>query len=300
MTERTRISPRAPRLAVAAAAAALLSACAVSPVPGEDGRYAEPIGSAPVIDNATPYTRELRCLAGRLAEAEPEARPRVAVGAIRDYTGKYSEFGGNKVTQGAGLMAISAVAKLGLPLVERYDIALAEQELRLANNNLIADRGDVRLVRAGSIPGSDVFLVGGITELNYNIRSVAGDAFYSSGGIGARLYVLNVAVDLRLVATRTLKVLEVVSYQKQILGREVRAGVFEFFGDALFDVSVEDRALEPMQLAVRAMIEKAAGEMARRLFGLDPGTCAPSSERGATAPHPEGGAPAPPNSNEGD
>ena len=272
MTDRAGI-PRLLRGATAGALMALAGGCAVAPVAGEDGRYAEPVGTAPVIDNATPYTPVLACLSDSLAGRA--GLPRIAVGAIRDYTGKYSEFGGNKITQGAALMAISALAKLGLPLVERYDIALAKQELKLANNNLIEDGGQVRLVRPGSIPGSDLFLVGGITELNYNIRSVAADAFYSSGGIGGRLYVLNVAVDLRLVETETLRVVEVVSYQKQILGREVRAGIFEFFGNNLFDVSLEDRALEPMQLAVRAMIEKAAGEMARRLFGLDPGACVP-------------------------
>ncbi len=275
MTERAGIR------AAAVLAAGLVSACAVAPVAGEDGRYAEPIGTAPVIDNATPYSAELDCLAAR----RPEAAPRIAVGPIRDYTGKFSDFGGRKITQGAALMAVSALARLGLPLVERLEIETAETELKLANNNLVSDAGAVRLIRPGEIEGSDLYLTGGITELNYNLRSVAGDLFYSSGGIGGRLYVMNVALDLRLVETRTLRVVDVVSYQKQILGREIRAGIFEFFGNALFDVSLEERALEPMQLAVRAMIEKAAGEMARRRFGLDPAACAPPPEGRADARH---------------
>ncbi|MEM8596076.1 MAG: holdfast anchoring protein HfaB [Pseudomonadota bacterium] len=261
---------------------ALVSGCSVSPVADETGRYAVPIGTAPVIDNGTPYTPTLDCIAEAIADAE---RPRVAVGDIQDFTGKYADYGGAKITQGAALMAVSALARLGLPLVERLDISVAEQELKLANNNLISDAGDLRLIQPGSIPGSDYYLVGGITELNYNLRSVAADVFYSSGGIGGRLFIMNIAIDLRLVETATLRVADVVSYQKQILGREIRAGIFEFFGNTLFDVSVEERALEPMQLAVRAMIEKAVGDMARGRFGLDPATCAPSPASEAPSSH---------------
>jgi curli production assembly/transport component CsgG/holdfast attachment protein HfaB len=180
-------------------------------------------------------------------------------------------------------MAISAFDRLNLPLVERLDNAVAETELKLANNNLIGDRGEVRKIGAGSLEGSDIFLVGGITELNYNIGSVAQDVFADSVGYGAQAYVMNIAIDLRIVDTDSMRVLEVVSYQKQILGREVRAGVFEFFDGVLFDLSVSDRALEPMQLAVRAMIEKAVGEMARSLFGLSPEVCTPSAAPEAEA-----------------
>ncbi|MEL6220790.1 MAG: CsgG/HfaB family protein [Pseudomonadota bacterium] len=262
--------------------AALVSGCGISPVADKTGRYAIPIGTAPVIDNGTPYTPTLDCISEEIAGSD---LPRIAVGEIGDYTGKFSDLGGAKITQGAALMAVSALARLGLPLVERLDMAVAERELKLANNNLVSDAGAVRLIRPGSIPGSDYYMIGGVTELNYNLRSVAADVFYSSGGIGGRLFVMNVAVDLRLVETSTLRVAEVVSYQKQILGREVRAGIFEFFGNNLFDVSVEERALEPMQLAVRAMIEKAVGEMARRRFGLDPATCTPSRASEAPSSH---------------
>lgn len=99
---------------------------------------------------------------------------------------------------------------------------------------------------------------------------------------------MNVAVVLRLVDTLSLRVVEVASLQKQIPGREIRAGVFEFFDGALFDISVSDRALEPVQLAVRAMIERAVGDMARSLFGLDPEACAPSPAPEAVASGPTG------------
>jgi curli production assembly/transport component CsgG/holdfast attachment protein HfaB len=266
---------------VACLVAAGLTGCSISTAPDPSGLYATPVGGAPVIDNATPYTRALMCLRDEIAG---QAVPRIAIGEIGDFTGKYDEYSGHKVTQGAALMAVSAFSMLGLPLVERLDMRVAETELRLANNNLVSEDGELRLIAAGSLPGSDLYLVGGITELNYNIGSVAADLFFDQGGISGQFYVINIALDLRLVKTTTLEVVDTVSYQKQILGREVRAGVFEFFDDALFDVSLSERALEPIQLAVRAMIEKAVGEMARRQFGLSADTCAPALREGHDAP----------------
>ena len=186
-------------VAMAVAGAAALAGC-VSPVAGPSGNYASPIGNAPVTTNPTPYSTALVCV-GNYARAHKVAPPRVAVGRILDYTGKADVEGGRKVTQGASLMAISAFAKAGARLVERFDTSVTELELKYANNKLIGDGTDkdFRRIHAGSIPGSDFYLVGGITELNYNIRSVGFDAFVGDidafdpkGNIGAKLYVINV------------------------------------------------------------------------------------------------------------
>ena len=158
-------------------------------------------------------------------------------------------------------------------LVERLDTAVVTDELKLANNNLIGDGGAVREIRPASILGSDLVLIGGITELNYNIGSTAADVVGYNSGVGAKLYVMNLAIDLRLVDTKSLSVIDVVSYQKQIIGREIRAGVFQFFDNQVFDLSLAERALEPMQMAVRAMIEKAVGEMTRKYLKIDPDVC---------------------------
>ncbi len=106
-----------------------LTGC-VSANAGSDGRYATPIGNAPVITNETPYSNALRCLAGHVYGST--AATRVAVGNIRDYTGKQEADGtGMKITQGASLMAMSALGKAGVPLVERYDTAITELELEI-------------------------------------------------------------------------------------------------------------------------------------------------------------------------
>ncbi|MGV3577789.1 holdfast anchoring protein HfaB [Brevundimonas sp.] len=264
---------------IAVAAAALLSAC-VSPTAGPGGLYARPIGNAPVTSNPTPYSTALYCLAD-YARRYNLPSPRMAVGRIGDYTGSVSADGGRQITQGASLMAFSALGKAGAQLVERYDTSISEMELRYANNRLIGDQGgtpedpNYRRILAGQVPGSDFYVIGGITEVNYNIRSAGFDAGMGetdtdvpgSGILQGKIYVMNIAMDLRLVQTTTLEVVDVISYQKQIIGREISAGVFDFLNGNVFDVSAGTGGMEPVQLAVRAMIERATVEMMANLYG---------------------------------
>jgi curli production assembly/transport component CsgG/holdfast attachment protein HfaB len=264
-------------------AAVALEGC-ISTEPDQTGRYTVPIGGSPVISNETPYSTALRCMTGYTRQ-----RPlRVAVGQIADYTGKNeSDNSGRKLTQGAALMAMSALSKAGVPLVERFDTSVAEMELKYANNKLIGNDkqqdgpGDYRRIMAGSIPGSDYYLVGGITELNFNIRSVgaSGDGGQTTtvglkGSASGSLYVMNVGLDLRLVDTNTLQVVDVISYQKQIIGHQIQAGVFDFLGETFFDASLGESALEPVQLAVRSVVERAVLEMTSRLYRIPGSACA--------------------------
>ena len=251
----------------------------ISTSAGSDGRYATPIGDAPVINNETPYSAALQCM-GATNRGRPA--PRIAVGQIADYTAKFeADGGGRKITQGAALMAISALSKAGARLVERYDTSVAELELKYANNKLIgegAPEEGYRKIFAGSIAGSDYYLVGGITELNYNIRSTGDSAYWAGSNANtaanadAKAYVMNVGLDLRLVDTRTLEVVHVISYQKQIVGRQLQAGVFSVLGTHIFDIGVGESALEPVQLAVRAVVERAVLEIMADVYHTG-GTC---------------------------
>ena len=271
---------------VAALSALALGACATAAPPVQpNGLYAEPMGAAPVTANDTPYSDALICLS-QYARSYGRPSPRIAVGRISDYTGKQEDYqGGPKLTQGASLMAITALAKAGARLVERYDNSVSELELKYANGKLISDVGQApgqyRQIPVGMMSGSDYVLIGGITELNYNIRSNGVDA--AVGGSAVRdakgqfrnsSYIMNVGIDLRLVDTRTSDIVDVVSYQKQIVGREVSAGVFSFFGDTVVDLSGGKGGLEPMQLAVRAEIERAVVEIMSGLYRAPgPETC---------------------------
>ncbi|MBW3560415.1 MAG: transcriptional regulator, partial [Proteobacteria bacterium] len=84
MTNRFFAIAKAP--AAVLLASSMLTAC-VSPIAGPGGKYASPIGNAPVTSNPTPYSKALVCLGG-WARQQGLGAPRIAVGRIADYTGK--------------------------------------------------------------------------------------------------------------------------------------------------------------------------------------------------------------------
>ncbi|MEZ5931440.1 MAG: holdfast anchoring protein HfaB [Alphaproteobacteria bacterium] len=269
------MNARSAALKGAVAACCLMASACTNPNAFETN-YAEPIGGAPVLHNPTPYTEALYCMGEYFRGGEAPVPYTISVGKILDYTGKDDIETGRRLTQGAALMAMSALGKAGIPQVERFDTSVTELEIKFADNQLIGDQeqeGSVRRLIAGEIPGSGYHLIGGITELNYNIRSNEGEVLYDIVSLGARYYVMNIGLDLRLVHTKSLRVIETVSYQKQIIGRELKAGLFEFFDGKLLDLGLGERSLEPMQLAVRSVIERAVFELMRNLHHLPKDAC---------------------------
>jgi curli biogenesis system outer membrane secretion channel CsgG len=279
-----------PRTLAALLTAVGLTACASTP-PKVDtaGYYARPIGSAPATANATPYSPGLVCLA-MAARSAGRRSPTIAVGRIADYTGKQEEgLAGPRLTQGASLMAITALAKAGAEMVERIDTSVPELELRFANNKLLSDSGQAaggyRPILAGQYAGSDYVIAGGITELNYNIRSggleagVAGSGANSAKAVfSGKTYVMNIGVDLRLIDTRTMRIVDVISYQKQIIGQEVGGGAFSFLGSNIVDISAGRGEMEPLQLGVRTLIERASLEFMANLYGVPVQGCLPAND----------------------
>jgi curli production assembly/transport component CsgG/holdfast attachment protein HfaB len=84
---------------------------------------------------------------------------------------------------------------------------------------------------------------------------------------------MSVGVDLRLIDARSLRVVNVASLQKQIRGREIRAGIFEFIGNTTLDLGVGRRRQEPVHGAIRAIIEKAVIDLMREQRGADAPRC---------------------------
>ncbi|WP_298195239.1 CsgG/HfaB family protein [Novosphingobium sp.] len=246
------------------------------------GEVPTPIGT-PVRDNRSPMEAALACFGDQLV-AQNGPRRVIAVGDVKDYTGKYSINEGNAITQGGALMVYSALGKIGGPLAiaERFDPTIAERELGYTDRRQLGD-GDVHEVNGnrvpwlpyfgGSITRSDYYIVGGITELNYDIRSGGGEIEINNVGPKARVFTESVAVDLRIVNSRSLEVIKTVSLTKQFTGYEIGANVFRFFGTTLFDINVGAKGQEPLQLGVRTALEEATMKLIAAVAKVDPSTC---------------------------
>lgn len=239
--------------------------------------------------NVTPLTPALRCFGSALAKS-PRRGLSVAVGDIRDYTGKQTDGEGFAITQGGALMAYSALGQMseGLRLHERFDTRIADAELAYSKSRQLGDgrkhtvddpaTGEQNEVPwapyyGGTILKSDYYIVGGITELNYNIAS--GGAELAIGGVGVkrRTYTTNVAIDMRIVSTENLRVYDTVTVQKQITGVEVDGDIYRFFNSELFDFNAGSKSQEPLQLAVRMAIEAATLELMSSVTSVSTNSC---------------------------
>jgi curli biogenesis system outer membrane secretion channel CsgG len=247
------------------------------------------LSSTPPSRNITPYSAALECYGQQLL-GSGRAGVHIAVGNVRDYTGKSTDGEGFAITQGGSLMAYSALGRMapGVRLTERFDTQVADAELQYIANRQLGDgrkhemtdpeTGEVKEVQwapyyGGSVLQSDYYIVGGITELNYNIQT--GGAEFSVDQVGAkrRVYTMNVGVDLRIVGSQSLQVYRTVSLQKQLTGYEVGFGVFRFFGNDLYDINAGMKEQEPLQLAVRTIIEKAVLELVEGVTDVDRKEC---------------------------
>jgi curli biogenesis system outer membrane secretion channel CsgG len=292
-------------LLAAVAAAGLLSACSSLPTKQMDPQEAPVVTGPTSRRNFTPMEPAFACLSQAMREKKLPPMG-VAVGDVKDYTGKYSQNEGSTITQGGALMIYSALGKLGevIQLQERFDTRIAELELAYTDKRQLGD-GRVHTVEAGkpavpwvpyfggSILRSNYYIVGGITELNYNVASSGFEVAVNSIGAKRRTYTMNIGVDLRIVDTRTLLIARTVSLQKQIVGQEVGAGVYKFFGEQLVDINVGNKSQEPLQLGVRTAIEHGVIELIAAVTGIDAPHClAQSTDRTAVTTPEAAAAPA--------
>lgn len=242
--------------------------------------------------NYTPLEPAFSCLAEIMRHKRVPALG-IAVGDVKDYTGKYSQNEGNAITQGGALMIYSALGKMGdvIQLQERFDTRIAELELAYTDRRQLGDGRQHQVEQGkpavpwvpyfgGTILRSTYYIVGGITELNYNIGSSGAELFVSGSGAKKRNFTMNIGVDLRVVDTRTLVVMRTVSLQKQIIGEEVGVGVYRFFGTHLMDLNVGAKNQEPLQLGVRTTIEHGVIELVSALAQVDPQECLNASGTG--------------------
>ena len=271
----------------AACMAILLSGCATprtqTVAPGEVPLVMGP----PVRTNVTPMEGVMACFADWVAASDQPPLV-IGVGDVKDYTGKYSIEEGNAITQGGALMVYSALGKLSgsVRIAERFDPSVAERELSYIDRRRLGD-GTVHDVGGaegsqpvpwlpyfgGTIRKSDYFIVGGITEVNYDIRSGGAEAGVDQIGAKARSYNQQIAIDLRIVDTQTLMVVKTVSLAKQFTGYEVGANIFRFFGSDLFDINIGQRGQEPLQLGIRAALEEGVVQLVSAVSHVDYRPC---------------------------
>jgi len=234
--------------------------------------------------DSTVMDEPLQCLANLIHDHSTNI---YTVGQIRDMTGQTADTTRPSMSEGASLMAMKALSKLGVSQVERFDTSISEVELEYANQKLILDAAEeknYRKIHAGSIIGSDFYIVGGITEINFNVSSSALE--YRVGpGLGAvREYTITVAADLRLVNTITSETLQTVSVRKQVKGKETQKGLATIIRIYGLGTNERIRVQEPLQEAIRQVIERAVFDLISNQKKVKANDCLPVNKETTKEP----------------
>jgi curli biogenesis system outer membrane secretion channel CsgG len=278
-------------LLICTALSTLLAGCASTGATEGPVAPVATLKGSPVATTQTDYTAALRCVAD-IAGSQDYPAPRVAVGHITDMTGADDLYLGRRLTQGATLMAITAVSKAGMRVIERFDTGVTQVDLDFANNRLLRDSATViRTPQEGQIQGVDLYIVGGISEYNHNLVSRGQDASISrSGNRGGSLfatngdYVVDVGMDLRLIDARTTEVIAVKSYRKQVRGQQRELGAVLANGSDTIDIGLGGRKNEPIQMAIRSIIDRSVFEFTAGLYGDDAAPCFSMTRQFVAAP----------------
>ena len=181
-------------------------------------------------------------------------------------------------------MLFSGLYKLkdAVNIHDRFDMRVTDAELRYIGLKQLGDGINHEVSGqkvpwipyfGGSVKKSEYTILGGITELNYNIHSSGAEFRINQLGPGARVYTMNVAIDLRLVNTQTLEVVSAVSLQKQFTGFEVGFELFRFYNNDLYDVNIGNKSQEPLQLGIRAIIEESVLRLLADATGVPYSAC---------------------------
>ena len=242
-------------------------------------------GPTPYV-NRTPMHAALLCVRKRVAAA-PDIR--FGVADFVDGTGATmgdSDVNGRYFSQRPDLMLVVALSKAGVHLVNRSSTGVAEWEMKQAMDKRLGDgkptmvgntRFDYRPVRAGEFLGSNYYIHGAITEINWNLSSDANEVGAFGLTAGRRTYRVSMAIDLVVSNSTTTEVVFARSYSKQLVGYETGAGVFRFVNAAvmpssaveLFQANLGQKQNEPVQQALRWLVETAGYDIVSQVYGRD-------------------------------
>lgn len=183
----------------------------------------------------------------------------ISVGSITDKSGKLSQAEGAKITQGASDMASTYIGKLAsanvIRSVEREEVKVFERELALIDKKLLKTTGV--FTPTVSITGADYYIVGGISELNYNAASSGGRVKSNGVSVSNKAVAASVAIDLRLIKTSTLEVYSVSTSRATVFLNESEGAIID--GSSVLILG--NSAQSELNRTVRKLIVKSISEL---------------------------------------
>lgn len=219
----------------------------------------QPLPTAPR-EVVNPYQAALQCLNTQLT---PEQRATsIGVGYLLDRTGRdsYSQesAAGRFLGQGSDDMLITALSETGMKIVG-FNPAF-RQALDWQLSKVMAGGQPVQV----TLP--DILVEGSFTTLDFGSSNVRELYLFGIGG-GTRAYHLRYSMDIRATSMPGGRlpggeVLATLALEKDVIGRENRAGIASFFGgfgsSTYVEFNINSQKREMLQYSQRFMISRAA------------------------------------------
>jgi curli biogenesis system outer membrane secretion channel CsgG len=229
-----------------------------------------PIPSGAPREIVNPYKPALECLATQLT---PEQRDiSIGVSYLLDRTGRdsYSQdsAAGKFLAQSGDDVLITSLAMTGMQVVEYNPAYRQSFDWQLPKMLSAGRKVDA------SFP--DIVISGSFSSLDFGSSKV-GELYVFGIGGGARAYSIRYTMDMRATAMPTGrfpsgKVLATLALEKDVTGREKKAGVAGFFGNqgdstyVEFNFNTQKREL--LQYSQRYMISRAAFGIVANLWNI--------------------------------
>ncbi|TGO03739.1 hypothetical protein PN36_00660 [Candidatus Thiomargarita nelsonii] len=222
------------------------------------------------VENETAYTYGLKCIGKEITKSGQAGKITVAVDNIKDKTVK--NFDTSALTQAPSDMALTAFANVGA-----VDVLAAIPDNGFGHIQISQNKPGKIL---GDILPSHVYLAGAITEYNKDIRSRRWgfDFFRNLLDIGVSGYdnVINVAMDLRMVASKSGKILKNskgkvlnLSLQNNIVTKSYKGDIFRTWSSMGGGGDVGFKIKDPEHLAVREIVDRGVLILMGKLFEVN-------------------------------
>ena len=217
-----------------------------------------------------PYQPALECL--RTQMSEEQKRTTIGIGYMLDRTGKdsYSQesAAGKFLGQASDDMLVTALYETGMDVVGNNPSY--KQSLDWQLPKLLASGQSV------SVMLPDVMIEGSFSSLDFGSSKVKEAYVFGVGG-GTRAYHIRYTMDIRATAMPggkwpAGKILTTLALQKDVVGRENKAGIATFFGgfgDSTFvEFNVNTQKREMLGYSQRYMISRAAFGIVSNLWNI--------------------------------
>jgi len=220
--------------------------------------------------------KELSCLGSETLYYDSK-NINLGVGTVLDLTGKNERntLGSTFISQGGSQMMVSALMQGGSSLVNRHNVEIMMWEKDASVDKWLGDKGTkgYRKVPIGVLIGSDYYVTGAITSLDVNTESGGAELKVNGVGGGYRFQEIVVGGDFVITDTKTSKIIFAEKYHIKLYSQEIEAGVFKLFGSDIVNFGAGHVTTDPMQLSTRYMIDTAAADIIRKIYGVAADIC---------------------------